>query len=109
MEIEDSWEMSFDWGGMGLIEDFANIFLSSKGRRGKLEIWKRKIEKVFRKKNFRIGIYFETIIMSKSTGEEKKEFSSLHFFLFSFLEKLLEYGWSSVNGEFYILMNEHFQ
>lgn len=47
--------------------------------------------------------------MSKSTGEEKKEFSSLHFFLFSFLEKLLEYGWSSVNGEFYILMNEHFQ
>lgn len=83
--------------------------LVSKGRRGKLEIWKRKIEKVFRKKNFRIGIYFETIIMSKSTGEEKKEFSSLHFFLFSFLEKLLEYGWSSVNGEFYILMNEHFQ
>lgn len=29
MEIEDSWEMSFDWGGMGLIEDFANIFLPS--------------------------------------------------------------------------------
>ena len=108
MEIEDSWEMSFDWGGMGLIEDFANIFLPS-FRKGEEGNWKRKIEKVFRKKNFKIGIYFETIVTSKSTGKEKKEFSSLHFFLFSFLEKLLEYGWSSVNGEFYILMNEHFQ
>lgn len=40
-------------------------------------------------------------------GETKKEFSSLHFF--SFLEKLVQYGWSSVKGEFYILMNEYFQ
>lgn len=48
--------------------------------------------------------------MSKSMEETKKEFSLLYFFLFSFLEKsFLEYGWSSMKGEFYILMNERFQ
>lgn len=71
MEIEDSWEMSFDWGGMGLIEDFANIFLPS-FRKGEEGNWKRKIEKVFRKKNFRIGICFETIITSKSNGRREE-------------------------------------
>lgn len=43
-------------------------------------------------------------------GETKKEFSSFPLFFFSsFLEKLVQYGWSSVKGEFYILMNEYFQ
>ena len=52
MEIEDSWEMSFDWGGMGLIEDFANIFLSSfrKGEEGNWKFGKEKSKRFLEKR-----------------------------------------------------------